>query len=531
MPTTEEVVEVYNQVGTIRGTALSLGAARATIGYHLKKAGIDTSTPRFSGRVSIVNARTLTPPEKGRINRYLLTSAQNNTKVHERCWLALRTLAAHYDATIMIGTFTYNKGSYQGKSVKRGRGPTAEDREDLWYASELEPYIVDEQVELAPGLLWCGEMNILPTAVRPLSGLEVYTRRKSGIFPHVKVAMASVASGKHEPTKFNYTTGTVTRRNYIQKKAGLKADFHHVYGALLAEVDSEGRWFVRQVISDEHGVMCDLDVVVSGRNLMTGVPVKSIVWGDIHEAEKDEEIVRLAFDQGGMLDALRPEVQCMHDILDFRARNGHTARRNLIHDRFQAYILGHDSVEQEVTNVAEFLHDTRRDWCSTVVVDSNHDNFMLEWLRIGDYRNDPVNAIYFLELQLTVYKSIRDNPRASINLLRWAIERIRGVDEQVQFLSEDESFILDGVEHGMHGHLGPNGARGGPANLAKMGRRISRGHEHSASIYDGVYTAGLTGKNEQGYNRGPSSWSASHIVQYSNGKRAIYTMWGGKWRA
>jgi hypothetical protein len=63
--------------------------------------------------------------------------------------------------------------------------------------------------------------------------------------------MKSVASVKSDPTKFNWTTGTVTLRNYIQKKAGQKAEFHHCYGALLVEVDSTGAWGVRQLLADE----------------------------------------------------------------------------------------------------------------------------------------------------------------------------------------------------------------------------------------------------------------------------------------
>ena len=38
-----------------------------------------------------------------------------------------------------------------------------------------------------------------------------------------------------EATKFNYSTGTVTQRNYIAKKEGLKAEFHHQYGALIVD--------------------------------------------------------------------------------------------------------------------------------------------------------------------------------------------------------------------------------------------------------------------------------------------------------
>jgi hypothetical protein len=35
-----------------------------------------------------------------------------------------------------------------------------------------------------------------------------------------------------------------------------------------------------------------------------------------------------------------------------------------------------------------------------------------------------------------------------------------------------------------------------------------------------------------GYNKGPSSWSHSHVITYPNGKRSIITLQkNGNWRA
>jgi hypothetical protein len=526
----QDIVRAYQELGTISGAARAVNADRSTVRKHLKAAGLYDNKPLFAGRVAPFEQTSRTVPKTG-IKRYILTCAQNNTKVNQRVWDNLLSLAEYYDAEVMVSTFTYNKASYGAKSTKKGRGPTVTDIQETWYDPEVEQYICDDRVELAPGLVWCGEMNILPTAVKPLQGLEVYTERASGIFPHVKVQMASIASGKHEATKFNYTTGTVTKRNYIQKKEGLKAEFHHVYGGLIVEVDTKGRWYVRQLTADSKGVIYDLDVKVDDCDVTTGHRIEAITWGDIHTAALDQEVAELAWGDDGMLETLQPKYQFMHDILDFLARNGHTAKKGLIHDRFQAYMRGHDSVEQEIGGVATFLDQTSRDWCETVVVDSNHDAFMMEWLRIGDYRADPVNAIYFLEAQLHVYASIALDPWGDLNLLRWAVQRFNGERPNVRFLNEDESFVVKDIEQGMHGHRGPNGARGTAGNLARMGRKMNRGHEHSAGIFEGVYTSGLSGQNDQGYNKGPSSWSASHIVTYANGKRAIYTMWGGKWRA
>lgn len=526
-----KIAETYQRLGTISGTARAVNMERSTVRKYLKEAGLYDERPMFAGRFAEMEVETRPLPKKGKVKRYILTCAQNNTLVAQKVWDNLNALVDHYSAELMVATFTYNKASYGSKATKRDRGPAQSDRIPTWYDPEIEPYVNDDRVELAPGLIWCGEMNILPTAVLPLQGLEVYTGRMSGIFPHVKVQMASVASGKHESTKFNFTTGTVTKRNYIQKKEGMKASFHHSYGGLLVEVDSSGDWFVRQLSADDKGVICDMDLRSEDGAVTDGHRVKSIVWGDIHTATLDPVNAHLAWGEKGMLEVLRPEFQFMHDVLDFRARNGHTARKGLIHDRFLAYIQGHDSVEEEVGDVAKFLTDTARDWCETVVVNSNHDQFMMEWLRIGDYRNDPVNAIYFLSAQLYAYQSIFDDPDQPIRLLRWAIERVIGDHKNIRFLNEDESFILLNIEHGMHGHLGPNGSRATENNLARMGRRLNRGHTHSAGIFEGVYTSGLTGRNEQGYNKGPSSWSPTHIVTYETGARSLFTMWGNKWRA
>ena len=535
----ERIVEAYQRLGTIKGTSKETGHVRNTVRDCIKAAGIYDSKPLFSGRIAPFEQTSFPLPAQGKINRYILTSVQNNTKIFSKAWESLVAYSKRKDSRVetsklMVATFTYNKARFGNKAVKRGQAPTAADLAPVWYDPTIKHYICDDQVELAPGLIFCGEMNILPTAVRPLQGLEVYTGRHSSIFPHVKMHMASIASGKNEATKFTYTTGTVTKRNYIAKKEGLKADFHHVYGGLIVEVNCRGDWFVRQLIATNKGVICDMDLKIDGKKITKRNRAKSIVWGDIHEATLDPKVAELAWGKGGMMEVLRPEFQMMHDVIDFRARNGHTLKRSLIHDRFLAFIQGHDSVQEEVRNVAKFLKESSRDWCRTVVVHSNHCAFFKEWLRIGDYKNDPVNAIYFLETQLEVYRAIRDHPDDPHNLLRWAVERefADGLEPRpfIQFLDEDESFVLLDIEHGMHGHQGPNGSRGTAGNMARMGRKANRGHEHSTGILEGVYTSGLSGNMDQGYNTGPSSWSQSHIVTYSNGKRAIYTMWNGGWR-
>lgn len=491
----------------------------------------------FGGRKGHLRSISRPLPPKGEIATYICSSVQNNTKVEVGVWANLLAMAEHHGAEVLVSRYTYNKASWGRKSVKPGTGPTLDDYRDLWYDPEVEPFVCDERVQLAPDLVFCGEQNILPTAERPLRGFDSYTGTASGIFPHAKFAMQSIpVGGRDEPTKFNYTTGTVSLRNYIQKKAGLKAEFHHGYGGLIVQVDSSGDWWVRQLNADSDGNIYDLDLKAHGGRVTSGHRVEAITWGDIHVARCLERIVQQYWGDRGVVDILRPKYQFMHDVLDFRARNVHTIGKKLAFDALSAYYEGHDSVEAEVAQAGAFLRKSCRPFCETIVVDSNHDHFMKRWLEMADWKKDPINADYYLDAAKHMVATLKKTPRSAPNLFEWGVKR--SLREAVSHLSlnfwdGDKPFIIcpgagGGIDCGQHGHLGPNGAPGSPASLARMGRKMNRGHEHSSGIHDGVYTSGLTGDQDQGYNHGPSSWSRSHILTYENGKRAIITERGDR---
>lgn len=495
-----------------------------TFNDFLAAAGIDKP---LTGTLVGTVGKTLALPARGRIYRYILTSAQNNTTVHTGCWTNLLALAAHYDATIYVGTFSYNQNAYGKLAVKRGTDKPKDG--DLWFDEAILPYLCDERVELAPGLVWCGEMNIIPTADNPLEGLQTYSGRKSAVFPHAKLAMQSIPTMQGEGVKLNYTTGAVTLCNYIQKKAGLKAEHHHSYGAVLVEVDHNGNWWVRQLEHDLNNVMYDLDVRVADGTVTTGNKVEGITWGDTHATYIDPVIERLSVGTGGMLDVLRPRYQFIHDLLEGVSFNHHIAKNP--HDQFKAFLRGYDVVTKELVDTCEVLKKYLRDNVRTVVVDSNHDNWLMRWLREHDYRSDPRNALLFLEAQTEVYRQMQGG-NDTFHLVEWAMRRY-GCPEDVRFLRTDESLTICNkqIECGMHGHLGPNGSRGTPQNLKRVGRKANIAHTHSAGIYNGLYVAGTSTRLRWDYAKGPSSWTHSHIVTYPNGKRTIVTVYADKWRA
>ena len=504
--------------------------------------------PKVEGTVRAKRTPTAKLPKKGQVKRYLCTSAQNNTHLHEELWENLLAFAEYSGAEILVSRFAYqrsglNRGGdkalwtdkFDERLVKAGKKETLYGSDlYVWFDEIYDGYISDERIELAPGLVWCGEWQRSPTTVNPLSGFQVYTGRKSGIFPHVKLCMESVPTSKHERTRFNYTTGTVTMRNYIQKGAGLKAEFHHCYGALLVEVDSDGDWFCRQLSADSDGTFYDLDVKVQDGKITHGHRPEGLTLGDIHR-ERIDPTVQLLTDK--MHEDLNPVHTFYHDILNFGTRNHHDAKDPF--KRFKRYTSGEEDVRVEVDQSMSYINHQSDRFPDTehVIADSNHDRALERWLREADWRHDPINMMFYMESVHAKLKAIA-NDNDDFHMLRhwWECHEGTSGVTNVRFLDEDESYVIcddahGGIEGGMHGHLGANGARGNIRTFAKMGRRANVAHSHSAGIVEGIWQVGTNSLMDMEWNKGMSSWSHSDILTYGNGKRAMITMRNGKYRA
>jgi hypothetical protein len=525
----EQIISEYAQIGSQRAVAESLGVHRRSVERTLRKAGL-LKKPLAGGKQRAAHKKE-TLPGTGTIKRFILTSAQNNTHVHEAFWENVLAMAEHYDAQILVGTFSYNQNNFGQLAVKQGT-KKPEDK-SLWFDPKIKDYISDEKIVLAPGLTWCGNMNILPTEDNPISGLETYGGATSVIFPHTKIEMRSIATTPDLPVKMIYTTGAVTLMNYLQKKLGIKAEHHHRYAFLLVEIDSDGNWWVRQVAAKKNGkTIQDLNVVAEDGEISTG-NVDAITWGDLHATTAQPEVVASSQD---MLDTLHPKYQILHDIMEGVSTNRHMRKHKAIHENFTRWLRGLHRVEAELQQTRDVLETYLRPWCQTVVPDANHDRFWLKaWLQEYDYRVDPANTELFLRMQNFMYGELRAGKLAkNVNLVKYAMEQEAGLKSgAIKFLLPDESFAVGEVELGMHGHLGPNGAFGSPSNLAKIGKKATTAHTHSAGIYHGLYVAGTSSKLtlDWDYTTGPSSWSHSHVILYPNGQRAIVTVKNGKWHA
>jgi hypothetical protein len=522
----KEIFSAIKKYGSARKAAAALNIPKSTFSDAVRRA----RTHKFTERQVVKPVILKAPKKKGTVKRYILTSCQDSTKLHP-FFEVLKVYANYLDAELMVSGYTYNKSLFEEHSKHK-----------VTFQSEVLPYLTNDRVLISEKIAFCGEMNILPTAADPLLGLKTYTGSKWSVIPHAKIRLESVPMMKGDPAKIVMTTGTISKPNYVPKRAGLLAEFHHTYGAVLVEVCADGEFFCRHLMGeDDSGNFYDLDRYVTVDGVTTCNRIAALTYGDIHYEKLCEAtaVASLGFSPSlkknvstsSLLDTLRPYQQFFHDTIDFRSRNHHSI--NDPHFRFEMYVNGTESVEQDLRDAANFLHQTRRDWCTSVIIESNHDTALLKWLKTGDYRQDPVNAIFFLENQLAKYVAIRDGDKKH-NVFWEAIKRYSPDNaNSLVFVSEDTSYKICGdIEAGMHGHLGANGARPSPRSFSKMGTKANTAHTHSCSIFDGVWTAGVMGSLDMGYNKGLSSWSPTHIVTYLNGKRAMLTMSGsGKFYA
>lgn len=541
-----DIPALYEKHGSLRAAAKALKVSNGSVQKAYRRAvEIGVMQHVALGKKSHAHQKQLLTKQtikayrakKVRHKSYILSYAQNNTEVHAQTFENLQALADAEEARILVSQALYNRSSQTSRDKGALTGHLA--RGGVWYDPVLVPYLNNERLEIAKGLTWCGELNISPTAERPLRGLEVYTGRSSMIVPHTRLHMQSIATIGGSGAKFNYTTGAVTMRNYIQRKEGFKAEFNHTYGGLLVTVNEEnGNWWTRQLSATSEGVICDLDRRVEGGKITTGHRVEAISFGDIHVDEIDRIVAEATWGEGGMVDVLRPRFQFFHDVLDFYRRSHHDSKD--VYKMFKRFVEGKESVAQEVDGVAAFLEWAKRKDSQSVVVPSNHDRFMERWLREQDGRRDPVNAEFWSDLNNEFLKHIRQHGEEP-NALKLALEMRKDPEwlekQNVFMLNGGESFVIcpkhsGGIECGLHFDLGSNGVRGALGVFAKLGRRSNGGHSHSAGILDGAWQAGTKSKLVLPYNRNaPSSWSHSDIITHENSKRQMVTFFDGKWRA
>lgn len=360
----------------------------------------------------------------------------------------------------------------------------------------------------------------------PTTGMErIGQRSGSFVFASPKQRLKMVATSNAGMPCALMTTGSITLPNYrtnryMSERTAYIADYDHVIGAVIVEVESKTVFHFRQVQTARDGSFIDLAVQYAPTTTKA-VRAAALILGDWHVGATDPTIVAAL---PGMCETLKPKRLVMHDIFDGASVNRHEAGDSIARAK---------TARNNQANLADELRAVATDlkWLTTlaetvVVVASNHDHFADRYISEGRYLLDPHNL--YISLQLAI--AMLDGKRAFPEGVKLMTEGSKQHLARVRFLDIDEDYKVAGVQLGAHGHLGSNGSKGSLAAMEKAYGNSITGHSHTPGILRGAWAAGTSTHLELSYNKGPSSWLQSSVVLYENGQRQLLNFINKKWR-
>lgn len=474
-----------------------IGKSKRTVQKWLVKLGIKFRYEVYeSPQLRKAKKRTLDPKKK----RFIITWAQNDTPVHEPFFSNLEAYAKFIKAEILVIAGRY-------------KNPTSvfSDKSHETWEKIIDPYLDANRHDIHKYLSILSDVRVQPTAVDPMTGLQGMTGINSCIIgsPKMQLEMLPVLEGTRP--KMMITTGACTFHNYTDSKSGKKGEFHHILGFVVVEIKDEEVFFVRQVTATEEGNFTDLFYKVSYdndevENRVTEIEhIEAAVLGDLHWGKHDEKVMKSTLD---LFSKLYPKNVILHDVFDGNSINHHENGDPFI--QYHKEVSGENSLKKEIDTMLNGIKIFEP--YNTVIVRSNHDDFIDRWLKSTDWRKTvtPKNSLEYMEFSAAIL--LKKAPNGIIPFL------INQRYPKFKTLGRSDSFIVKDWELGQHGDIGSNGSRGSLLQFRKLNTKVIVGHYHSPGRKDGALSVGTSTKLRIGYNIGASNWHQSHVIIHEDSK-------------
>ena len=450
--------------------------------------------------------------------RFIITTAVVGAPVHQGFLKSIRTYCEHKKAKLLVLPAA-DPASTGGDVATWNLDP-----------SLGADSIVFSDVALNDNVFLCS-IKLSAKQIDPTTGLDRIGQRNGSFIyasPKQRLKFMPVSNIKHPHAEM--TTGAITLPRYFQindklhspymsERTAYIANYDHVMGAIIVEIDENGHYHFRQIQADKDGAFVDLgDFYKGGR--ISKMYAEAISLGDWHSGETDPTAVK-AFKE--LNDVVRAKKLFIHDGFNGLSINHHERERQI--RRAILAKQGLLNLEAELKKFTQDL-DELANWNhveEVVIVKSNHDIFLDRWLDSGGYVDDPHN--YHVGVDLARAMSMGLNP------LTYAthVYGLRAKDK-IRWLDMDEDYFIARIQCGAHGHKGPKGSRGNLRGMERAYGLSVTGHAHGPEILRGAWQNGTLSYLKLSYNSGPSDWVHSSTVIYPNGMRQLVNSFEGDWR-
>lgn len=436
--------------------------------------------------------------------RFIITSAVNDTGIVQEAHNTFMKWAEENNAEYLIIPGVYKNPDLMHQGITN----------NFKWPEEILPYLCNADTKLGDNIIIKGETRIQYTAVNPLCGLNHAGGMDSEVYGHPQVAAEPVATPRGIDPKYLMTSGTISKPNYGDSLKARKAEFHHSISALIIEVEGKSYWS-RNIHFDGSGSY-DLDKYYSPEGVKESKSVAAIVYGDTHIRALTKKTESLLDSTANLLS---PKKEVFHDLHD-HAIGSH-------HKKGKTITLMHQSINKQVDLRTELIQavDFLDNHPNCYLIDSNHHRHLDQWFeRYKPNGDDVVNLELYFELGELLNKSIKVG--GTTDLFRLFCEKYCTA-KNINFITPNDNFEIEGINCSQHGDRGPNGSRGSAAGFAKTGAKTMIGHSHSWRIIKGAYQVGASVENLE-YESGFSTNSIASGIIYNNGKRAIFTIKNNK---
>lgn len=395
-----------------------------------------------------------------------------------------------------------------------------EDRDISDYPEAIHPYmdtsfyveyIFNENIRAKDFLL-------LPQQKKPLTGLREYGKKQFSLVvasPKQDMETIPVAKGKH-PHIIHSTGSLSLPSGYFNDRAGRIAEEDHINGGLIIEVSDSKLFFLRQVQFDQDGGFNDLDSYYIGNKIKKAECV-AVTWSDLHNKMECEKALQATYEWTSLI---KPSQIYLQDSVDMHSVNPHHLKST--YDRVHRY-ADIDTLPKELNAFGIKLLELNKLFPFAKIIDtpSNHPYFLIRYLDDPDgrwLRDISENVKAASELFYTRINKIEVNP-----IKYWIQKYFPETSKFMVWPSEGDSIEITDrkIDMNVHGHLGPNGARGAGPGIKLAYQQVNQGHTHGPGIDGGLWKCGVMA-HDHGYNtKSASNWLTANIAVYKNGQRQM----------
>jgi hypothetical protein len=434
-------------------------------------------------------------------NKVVVTSAVPGCPINEACFNNLKLLCKKENAILLVM-------------------PTSGDFEALDPALANENIVIDDLV-LNSNLFLCN-IKIPPKNQDPSTGLDRIAQRhgKSVIAASPKQRLKMVPTSNVKIPRAVMTTGCITEpfythHRYVRNRMAYFAGETHEIGGLIIELDSNEKYYCRRLKIDNKNAIVDLGRYYN-KQVQTMNP-EVFVAGDWHSGYTNQKVKSTCKE---ICEKYKIKKLVIHDLFNGDSICHHDKNKKLL--RAIKVNEKRISLEEELKIVVNELREMSQWVDEVVIVKSNHDEWLDDYLEEGRFLDEPEN----LEISLVLAKAKLEGK----DPLKFAAEYVNGKKfKNITWLKRDEDHKYHGIQLGAHGDVGPNGSRGSPVAMERAYGNVIYAHGHTPDKNRDAHEVGTFSEMRIGYNHGASSWCHTGAFVYPNAVVQLVSIFDGKY--